>query len=164
MASSLKPFNWGFSTAITSIAATISQATPYIAEKMVDTAQQAPMATPATTTSFVVDERLMEAKLEAAEARTETKFAQLLGRIDTLAVTLNNVSEKLAELRSDVTSIDGKVGSARTTYITTAIASVIAIASLSYAAVSIFQGGMGATSSAFSAGMDAGAAKRANPS
>ncbi|MFK4871630.1 hypothetical protein [Novosphingobium sp. ZW T3_23] len=102
----------------------------------------------------------MDAKLAASEARAETKFVQLLGKLDL-------VVERLGEIRKDVSDLDTKIGavddntkSAKTLVITTIIGTAIGVAGLAYAAVAIFQGGMGLSATAYQSGMSAAEAKK----
>lgn len=106
------------------------------------------------------DERLIDAKLEAVEARTETKFAQLMGKMDSLTQTLSGVSANLVSLDSKVGELDKGARSAKSTVIATIIGAAIGIVGLSFAAVSIFQSGMGTTATAYQSGVAAAEAKK----
>lgn len=94
---------------------------------------------PSASTPF--DERLLDAKLEAVEARTETKFAQLLGKIDLLV-------QGVGDLKSEVSKLDGKIGevdshtrAGNRGVITAIIATGLGVAALAWAGLQIFQNG-----------------------
>lgn len=76
------------------------------------------------TTSGYVDERVFEAKIDAlkadtrrhvevAEAKTETKFAQLISKIDGIATNLGSLDVKVSDLRNDVSSVKTDVQGAK---------------------------------------------------
>ncbi|MBX7482717.1 hypothetical protein K3174_09240 [Qipengyuania sp. 6D47A] len=71
-----------------------------------------PKQTRATSSNDHVDERLLNAKLDAVEARTETKFAQLLGELKTLGVNVAHINDTLGGLKTDVA--DAKAAAAGT--------------------------------------------------
>lgn len=95
-----------------------------------------PHTSPATV---YVDQGLLTAKLEAVEARTETKFAQLIGKIDLLGQSLSSLNEKVAGVETKVSTVDGHVRSAKATIIGAVLATGISIAGLAYGAVQIFE-------------------------
>lgn len=103
---------------------------------------------------MVLTEQLLDAKLDAVEARTETKFAQLLGRLDLLVERVGNLKTDVGHLDGKMTIVEGKVINAKTTMITTAIATGIAVAALAWGGVQLFQGGMGITAAAYQSGAD----------
>ncbi len=108
------------------------------------------------------DERLLDAKLEAVEARTETKFAQLIGKLDLLAAGIGDVKGKIAELDVKVGVVDGHTRTAKRELIITVVTTGLALGALAWGGVQIFQGGLGLSSSAFQAGMTAADQKNAN--
>lgn len=112
--------------------------------------QNRPMAEASTSPN--VSEALLNAKLETAEARTDTKFERLIGKIDGLATAVGGVSASVGELKAKVDSVERKAGNAKAVIITTIIATALAFAALSFAGVQIFQGGMSATATAFQSG------------
>jgi|CXWL01.1.fsa_nt_gi hypothetical protein len=61
-------------------------------------------AKPASETEGVMsyDERLIDAKLEAVEARTESKFAQMMGELRVISAGVTSLAEKVGELKADV--------------------------------------------------------------
>ena len=48
-----------------------------------------------------IDQQLVDAKIEAAEARTDTKFAQLIGRMDSFAESLSAIRGELKDIQAD---------------------------------------------------------------
>lgn len=100
----------------------------------------APQTPPAATAgASYVDEKLLTAKLEAVEARTETKFAQLLGKLDTLGERLTGLNDRMSGFDTKLDAVDGHVRSAKSTYIAIALGTGIAVAALGFAAVQIFE-------------------------
>jgi hypothetical protein len=79
--------------------ATISQPQHYIGPEN--------MAPPATSTSGVqyVEERLLTARLEAVEARTDVKFAQLIGKLDAFGTKLDSLSTVVGEAKAAASSV-----------------------------------------------------------
>ena len=60
------------------------------------------------------DERLIDAKLEAVEARTETKFAQLMGELKLIATNVATLGGQMSDIRSDIASVKTEVGAVKT--------------------------------------------------
>lgn len=117
---------------------------------------------PATNTAMPFDDRLFDAKLKILEVQTDNKFSQLLGelrvigeRIGTLDTRLSGLDTRVGDLKTDIGTVDTHARAAKSTIITTVIGTGIAVAALAWAGVQIFQGGLGLSSSAFQAGMDA---------
>lgn len=111
----------------------------------------------ATSATAYVDERLLDAKLATVEARTETKFAQLIGKLDLIASDVGKLSTATSEMKASIAELDKKTGNTRTIVITTVIGATLSMAALAYAAVQIFQSGMGISATAYSAGLAASA-------
>ncbi|MGE3691870.1 MAG: hypothetical protein AB7F98_10870 [Novosphingobium sp.] len=152
-----KGTGWGWSIPAAAIAATFSSFSPYIGQPAMTQSVPQP-SSPSASTPF--DERLLDAKLEAVEARTETKFAQLLGKIDLLV-------QGVGDLKSEVSKLDGKIGevdshtrAGKREVITAIIATGLGVAALAWAGVQIFQSGLGLSQGAFQAGMAAGEVKK----
>jgi hypothetical protein len=131
---------------------------PYITTGQMTQAGSQTYAQSAPTPGF--DERLIDARLEAVEARTETKFAQLLGKLDLLGSQLTGIKGSVEALDGRITTLDGRittiddhVRSARSTIIAFVVATGLAVAGLAWAGVQIFQSGMGVSASAFQAGL-----------
>lgn len=151
------PTGWSYAlpTAMAG-AATLFQYTPHIS-----VAPMKPEVTSGVDASFAsssttyVDERVMAAKLETIEARTETKFERLIGKIDALAVTLSGVSGDVASLSVKIGEVDAHARNAKSVIITTIIGAAIGIVGLAFAAVAIFQSAMGTTATAYQSGMAA---------
>lgn len=64
----------------------------------------------ATQSAPSYDEKLMDLKLAAAEARTETKFAQLLGELKAISLSVGNLAGQLGDVKSDIASVRADVG------------------------------------------------------
>lgn len=56
-----------------------------------------------------VDERLLDAKLEAVEARTQTKFAELMGELKVIAANVGNLGSELGAIKASIGTLDTKV-------------------------------------------------------
>ncbi|AMU89928.1 hypothetical protein ATM17_12865 [Sphingopyxis macrogoltabida] len=98
-----------------------------------------PVYAPAPTTAAIqaIDDRLLDAKLEAVEARTETKFAQLMGKIETLIESVAGVKDDVRQLDRRMDGFDGKLEaveakafSSKTIIVTTLIGAFIGMAAL----------------------------------
>lgn len=105
------------------------------------------------TPSF--DERLIDAKLEAVEARTETKFAQLMGKLEALGVRLDGIKTSITDLRGDVSALETKSDNTKVIVISTVIASAIAIVALTFAMIAYGQSVADTLVSTFIAGQEA---------
>lgn len=113
-----------------------------------------------TLHQIAFDERLMDAKLEAVEARTETKFSQLLGKLDAISERIGALTVNLAAVDKKIDGVEATAKNAKSTITWAVVASAIGIAALAYAAVAIFQSGMGTTASAYQSGMAASEAQK----
>ncbi len=100
---------------------------------------QAPAPSPGAK---YVDEKLLTAKLEVAEARTETKFAQLLGKLDTLGERIGSLNDKIGGLDTKIGEVDGHLRNVKGTILAVMIGTGIGVAGLAYAAVQIFEGAL----------------------
>lgn len=132
-----------------------------------------PLNTPLPETGFsdenkheeepmTIDERLVDAKLEVVEAHTDTKFAQLLGKMDVIAERVGSLNTQIGALDTKLTTVDGHARSAKATIIATVIGTGLAVAALAWGGVQIFQGGMDTSSAAFQAGITASEKKNDN--
>lgn len=134
-------------------AATISPQPAYnVSNQMPQKPPQAIQATPPTSVSA---DAVIDLKIQLSEQRTETKFAQLMGKMDMMLSGLRDVKSDMSEIRADMRTLEGKVSNSKMVYVTTAIASVFAIVGLTYAAVQIFQSSFGLSAGAFQAGLSA---------
>lgn len=106
-----------------------------------------------TESVMAYDERLIDAKLDAVEARTETKFAQLLGKLELVSVSIGDLAGKIGELDQKIGTVDSHTRSAKSAIVGTIIGTGIAVAALAWGAVQIYQGGMGTSTAAFQSGM-----------
>lgn len=84
-------------------------------------------------------EALIDAKIDAVEARTETKFAQLLGKLDLLAEKISGVSQDIGDLKVDVANVetaigkvDSKTTNTRVIVVSTIIGAFLATAGIVY--------------------------------
>jgi hypothetical protein len=111
-----------------------------------------------STSSF--DDRFLDAKLEAVEARTETKFAQLLGKMDLMVQSIAEARTDIAGLDAKITAVDTHARSTKSTIIATVIGAAIGIVGISFAAVAIYESAMGTTASAYQSGMAAAEARQ----
>lgn len=73
-------------------------------------------------TESSVDARFVELSIEAAEARTETKFAQLLGEIRVLGEKVSNLAGDLTNARTEIGEAKAAAASGKTYVIGTGIA------------------------------------------
>ncbi|MGI3127592.1 hypothetical protein [Nitratireductor sp. PBL-C9] len=69
-----------------------------------------------------------DAKIEAAEARTDTKFAQVMGELRVMSERMDHIDQSLSQTHDAVSSI-------KSTVIVTAITTVLAIGALFYTAL-----------------------------
>lgn len=104
-----------------------------------DTMKPAVESAPTPGTTNYVDERLLDAKLEAVEAHTETKFSQLLGEMRLIGERVTSLTDKVGGVEKRIGEVDGHLRSAKSTYIAIALGTGIAVATLFYAAVQIFE-------------------------
>lgn len=103
-------------------AAALGGATTYQSSKATHIPVMPAKAASGTEGVMSYDERLIEAKLEAVEARTETKFAQLLGEIRALAISLTHLSTDIGIVRGEVQEAKTAAATGKTYVIGTGIA------------------------------------------
>ena len=84
------------------------------------------------TTDKLLDAAQTEAKLEAVEARTQTKFAQLLGKMDLLGEKISGVSNDISDLKLAIGRVDSKTSNTRIIVVTTIIGAFLATAGIVY--------------------------------
>ena len=123
------------------------------------TPQQTPTSSAPTSH---VDERYLAKSLEAVEARTETKFAQLLGEIRVIGERLAAIDGKVSPLEGRLTEVENSGRAGRREIIIAIVASAFAVATLGWAGVQIFQSGIGLSAGAFQSGMTAAQSERAD--
>jgi len=83
---------------------------------------------------------LVATKLQLVEARTETKFAQVDGKLDQLIDRMADLQTQFGALDTKVTAVDARVRSAHSATIATVIGAAIGIVGLAFAALAIFPG------------------------
>lgn len=76
----------------------------------------------ATSPTAYVEERLVDAKLDAVEARTETKFAQLMGEIKLISASIGTLSSDIGKVSNEVGEAKAAAASGKTYVIGTGIA------------------------------------------
>ena len=86
--------------------------------------------------------KAVDAKLEAAEARTDTKFEKLLGSLNVLGEKLDGIGTKIGDLKGDIGDanvaigrLEDKTNNTRIIIVTTAIAATLTIVGLTYAMI-----------------------------
>lgn len=127
---------WGFGIPATAAAVTISSFNANIDAEMTKPPPPVHASAP-TAGAHAIDERLLSARLEAVEARTDTKFAQLMGKIETLIESVAGVKDDVRQLDGRMGAFDGKLQaveekafSSKTIIITTLIGAFIGMAAL----------------------------------
>ena len=112
------------------------------------------MAEPASAgaPSAFVDERLLAARLDAAEARTETKFAQLLGKLDVFGTQLTHIAKDVGDLKGSISGIESKTTNTRIIIVTTVIGAALTVVGLTYGIIGYGHQVADTISSAFAAG------------
>lgn len=88
---------------------------------------------------MTITHELLEAKLEAVEARTETKFEKLLGSINLLGEQMKGLGDAIADVKIGVGKVDQavervetKTNNTRIIIVTTAIAATLTIIGVTY--------------------------------
>lgn len=152
----VKFIGWSSAAAL----ATTSQPPPYIEGGISMAHAPHPSASyasspPTGKAEMMMDERLIEAKLKLLESQTETKFATLIGKLDLLVQGVADVKSDLTRLDGKIEAVDGHARTGKREIITAIISSALAAIALGWAGVQIFQGGLGLSTSAFQAGMAA---------
>jgi hypothetical protein len=112
--------------------------------------QSAP--TSPTVTVVGVDEKLLDAKLEAVEARTETQFAKLMGKLDGIADRLGRVATDVSELKGAVDRVETKTVNTRIIIVTTVVGASLTVVGLTIAMIGYGHQVADSISAAYSAG------------
>ena len=112
--------------------------------------------TASAASAFEMSERLTDLKIAAVEAQTETKFAQLIGKLDLFGANITTLGQQVSNLDTKIDVIDGHVRNARSTIIAFVVGTGIAVAALAWAGIQLFQGGAGMTAAAYQTGFSAG--------
>jgi hypothetical protein len=82
---------------------------------------QPPMPSSSNSTTYV-DERLLTAKLEAVEARAESKFSQLLGELKVISVNVSNLSTQMSEVKTELSDVKKSTAAVRWNILATGLA------------------------------------------
>lgn len=77
-------------------------------------------------------EKIIELSIQASEARTDTKFAQLIGKIDVLGERMTGIAKDVGELKTSVATIEGKTNNTRVIVVTTILGAFIGMAGIFY--------------------------------
>lgn len=72
--------------------------------------------------TMVLTEQLLDAKLEAAEARTETKFAQLLGELKLISGSVSNLSGQLTDVKAELGNVKNATATVKWNVMATGLA------------------------------------------
>jgi len=59
----------------------------------------------ATETSMSIDERLLNAKIEASEARTDAKFSQFMAELRLVSAGVSQLSNDMSEVKSQTSTL-----------------------------------------------------------
>jgi uncharacterized membrane protein YdbT with pleckstrin-like domain len=94
---------------------------------------------PATFLPDLKVQEVLDASLEAVEARTDTNFAQLMCEMKALGVSLTGINSAITELRGDVSALEAKSDNTKVIIISTAVASVLAIVALTFTMIAYGQ-------------------------
>ena len=86
-------------------AATLSSFTPHIQGDTMTQNTESVRNMGSTPAVSMVDERLLTAKLEAVDARTETKFVQLMGKVELIVGSISALEGKVDGLKADVSGV-----------------------------------------------------------
>lgn len=115
--------SWGFAIPAAAIsAATFSSFVPHMQGDSMTPKPETVRNIGTTQTTSFVDEKYLNAKLEAVDARTETKFAQLLGELKAVNVNISGITTTVGELKSDVAAVKSAASSTKSYVIGTGIA------------------------------------------
>lgn len=101
---------WSFAFPLAA-AATFSSPTPYILSGSM--AQPSPSTAAPSAATPSLDERLLDAKLAVVEARTETKFAQLLGELKVISASVSNIGQQVSDVKAELTSVKAATASVK---------------------------------------------------
>lgn len=89
------------------------------------------------------DEKLIDTKLELVEARTDMKFAQLLGKLDVLAVNVSAIGGQIAGVKADVAGVKADTATVKANIIATGLVLdglIIAVVAFGYQILDLAQG------------------------
>jgi len=131
-----------------------TQSQPYIATKQAETsAMKAAVSTEGTSNPMAYDERLVDAKLAAGSARTDSKFSELLGHTNTkfaevlgelrvISTNVTHLSSQLADVKGEVgkldtkvTGLEGKTSTTRVVVVTTILGAFLGMVGIVWAAL-----------------------------
>ncbi|WEK46871.1 MAG: hypothetical protein P0Y56_00880 [Candidatus Andeanibacterium colombiense] len=145
MADDVKYNAGAFKYALTSVALSataMGASNPSVGSFSAQTHQSATASMPSTASAgdpMTITHELLEAKLEAVEARTETKFEKLLGSINLLGEQMKGLGDAIADVKIGVGKVDQavervetKTNNTRIIIVTTAIAATLTIIGVTY--------------------------------
>ena len=92
-----------------------------------------------TQLSIDLSEAKMSAKIDAVELRTETKFAQLMGKMELLVDSIGDLKENFKSLDTKIGTVGENTKIAKRDILIAVVAGCLALAGLSFAAVTIHQ-------------------------
>lgn len=101
---------------------------------------------------MMITQQLLDAKLEAVEAHAETKFAQLIGKLDVISERLGGVARDLVELKEGVGRVETKTNNTRIIIVTTIIGATLTIVGLTYGIIGYGHQVADSISAAYAAG------------
>lgn len=111
-----------------------------------------PQSTASAGNPTVVSEALLEARIEAVEARTETKFAQLMGKLDLISERIGGIASDVSDVKGDLKTLDSKTNNTRIIIVTTVIGASLTIVGLTYGIIGYGHQVADTISAAFAAG------------
>ena len=153
------PTNKVATAAVIGVASTIASSPVYDFTYKVEASTLKQPAAPKQTAQagnpVMISEPLLEAKLEAVEARTETKFAQLLGKLDTISERLAHVATDVEQLQTSIERVETKTTNTRIVVVTTVIGAALTVIGLTFALVGYGHQIADSISAAYAAGQSA---------
>lgn len=69
-----------------------------------------------------MDEALLNAKLEAVEARTDSKFAQLLGELKVISANVTSLGTQISDVKAELTGVKSATASVKWNILATGLA------------------------------------------
>ena len=91
-----------------------------------------------------VTEQHMNARLEAAEARTETRFTQLMGEIKLLSANMGHLNEKMEKVETRLDGVESTLSNMKWHMVYIGIAVVTAVVAVMAYGLQMFDFALGA--------------------